>query len=62
MKKLLGLLIICFSMQLSAQELYWYDVLLEVSPKDYKQAEQLMDAYYSSIEMPEGVTNPKPWS
>ena len=43
-------------MQLSAQELFWYDVLLEVSPKDYKQAEQLMDDYYSSIEMPEGVS------
>ena len=56
MKKYIYILTIFFSISLSAQELFWYDVLLEVEGEDVTEFEKTVDAYYSSVDFPEDVT------
>ena len=56
MKKYIYFLTIFFSISLSAQELFWYDVLLEVEGEDVTEFEKTVDAYYSSVDFPEDVT------
>ena len=56
MKKYIYTLITLFSFSLSAQELFWYDVLLEVEGEDVTEFEKTVNAYYSSIDFPDDVT------
>ena len=56
MKKYIYILTILFSISLSAQELYWYDVILEVDGTNNNEFEKTVDTYYSSVEFPEDVT------
>ena len=56
MKKYIYILTIFFSISLSAQELFWYDVLLEVEGEDVTEFEKTVDAYYSSVDFPEDVS------
>ena len=56
MKKYIYILTIFFSISLSAQELFWYDVLLEVEGEDVTEFEKTVDDYYSSVDFPEDVT------
>lgn len=45
-----------FSISLSAQELYWYDVILDVDGKHTNAFETVVDNYYSNKDFPAGVT------
>ena len=56
MKKYIYILTILFSISLSAQELYWYDVLLEVEGEDVTEFEKTVDDFYSSLDFPGDVT------
>ena len=56
MKKLIYIFIFLFSFSLSAQDLYWYDVILDVKNQNAKAFENSVDKFYSSIDFPEGVT------
>ena len=56
MKKITLLLTILFSISLTSQELYWYDVILEVEGEDTVEFEKTVDKFYSSVDFPEDVT------
>ena len=56
MKKFLLLLSFLFSVSLFSQQLYWYDVILEVNGEDTVQFEEAVDSYYSSVDFPSDVT------
>ena len=56
MKKILLLFTFLFSVSLFSQQLYWYDVILEVNGEDTVEFENAVDAYYSSVDFPEDVT------
>jgi hypothetical protein len=56
MKKYVYLLSLLFSISLSSQELYWYDVILEVEGEDLVEFEKAVDDFYSSVDFPEDVT------
>ena len=56
MKKYICILITLFSFLLSAQELFWYNVLLEVEGEDVTEFEKTVNDYYSSGDFPEDVT------
>ena len=56
MKKLIYIFTFLFSFSLSAQDLYWYDVILDVKNQNAKAFENAVDKFYSSIDFPEGVT------
>ena len=56
MKKITLLLAILFSISLSSQELYWYDVILEVEGEDTVEFEKTVDKFYSSVDFPDDVT------
>ena len=56
MKKYIYILITLFSFSLSAQDGYWYDVLLEVEGEDVVQLEETVDGFYSSLDFPDDVT------
>ena len=56
MKKLIYIFIFLFSFSLSAQDLYWYDVILDVKNQNAKAFENAVDKFYSSIDFPEEVT------
>jgi hypothetical protein len=47
MKKYIYILSILFSISLSSQELYWYDVILEVDGTNSDEFEETVDTYYS---------------
>ena len=55
MKKYIYILSILFSISLSSQELYWYDVILEVDGTNSDEFEDTVDTYYSSVDFPVGV-------
>ena len=55
MKKYIYFLSFLFSISLTSQELYWYDVLLEVESDDVVEFEKAVDKFYSSVDFPEGV-------
>ena len=55
MKKIIYLYAFLFSFSLSAQDLYWYDVFLDVKGENAKAFEEAVNNYYSSIDFPEGV-------
>ena len=55
MKKYIYILSILFSISLSSQELYWYDVILEVDGTNSDEFEETVNTYYSSVDFPEGV-------
>ena len=56
MKKYIYILTILFSISLTSQELYWYDVILEVDGVDNNKFEETVDAYYSTVDFPEDVS------
>ena len=56
MKKYIYILTILFSISLTSQELYWYDVILEVDGVDNNKFEETVDSYYSTVDFPEDVT------
>ena len=56
MKNLFLLLSFLFSASLFSQQLYWYDVILEVNGEDTVQFEEAVDNYYSSVDFPADVT------
>ena len=56
MKKYIYILTILFSTSLTSQELYWYDVILEVDGVDNNKFEETVDAYYSTVDFPEDVS------
>jgi hypothetical protein len=56
MKKFYLLLSFLFSVSLFSQQLYWYDVILQVNGEDTVEFENAVDAYYSSVDFPEDVT------
>ena len=45
MKKYIYILSILFSISLSSQELYWYDVILEVDGTNSDEFEETVDTY-----------------
>ena len=49
MKKYIYILTILFSFSLSAQDGFWYDVLLEVEGEDTNEFEKTVDGFYSSL-------------
>ena len=55
MKKIIYLYAFLFSFSLSAQDLYWYDVFLDVKGENAKAFEEAVNNYYSSIDFPDGV-------
>ena len=56
MKKYIYILTILFSLSLSAQDGFWYDVLLEVEGEDTNEFEKTVDEFYSSLDFPDDVT------
>tara|TARA_Y100000768_G_scaffold98101_1_gene71566 strand:+ start:172 stop:864 length:693 start_codon:yes stop_codon:yes gene_type:complete len=56
MKKYIYILTILFSISLTSQELYWYDVILEVDGVDNNKFEETVDTYYSTVDFPEDVS------
>ena len=56
MKKYIYILTILFSFSLSAQDGFWYDVLLEVEGEDTNEFEKTVDGFYSSLNFPDDVT------
>ena len=56
MKKYIFILTLLFSFSVSAQDLYWYDVLLDVKNETAKDFEKAVDDFYSSVNFPEGVS------
>jgi len=56
MKKIIYILTFFFSLSISAQDLYWYDVILDVKNNESKAFEKAVDEFYSSVDFPEGVT------
>ena len=56
MKNFYLLLCFLFSASLFSQQLYWYDVILEVNSEDTVEFEQAVDSYYSSVDFPADVT------
>ena len=56
MKKYIYILTILFSFSLSAQDGFWYDVLLEVEGEDTNEFEKTVDGFYSSLDFPDDVT------
>ena len=55
MKKYLYFLSFLFSISLISQELYWYDVILEVEGEDVVEFEKTVDKFYSSVDFPDDV-------
>ena len=55
MKNYIFIIALLFSFSASAQDLYWYDVLLDVKNESAKDFEKAVDDYYSSVDFPEGV-------
>ena len=55
MKKLIYLFLV-LPLTLGAQELYWYDVFLEIPRENRDSAITLIDDFYSSIEIPSDVS------
>ena len=49
MKKYIFILTLLFSFSVSAQDLYWYDVLLDVKNERAKDFEKAVDDFYSSV-------------
>ena len=56
MKQIILFLIFTFSISISAQQMYWYDVILEVEGKYTNAFEKTVDNYYSSKDFPSDVT------
>ena len=56
MKKYIFILTLLFSFSVSAQDLYWYDVLLDVKNETAKDFEKAVDDFYSSVKFPEDVS------
>ena len=56
MKKIIHVLTFFFSLSISAQDLYWYDVILDVKNNESKAFEKAVDEFYSSVDFPDGVT------
>lgn len=56
MKKSIYLFALLFSISLSAQELFWYDVILDVEFKDTNEFERIVDNFYSNKDFSEGVS------
>lgn len=56
MNKYIYLLSFLFSISISSQELFWYDVLLEVEGEDVVEFEKTVDKFYSSVDFPEDVS------
>jgi len=56
MKKITLLLAILFSISLTSQELYWYDVIVKVEGEDVVEFEKSVDKFYSSVDFPDDVT------
>ena len=55
MKKFIYLLSFFFTFSANSQELYWYDVFLDVKGENASAFVEAVDNYYSSIDFPEGV-------
>ena len=55
MKNLYLIFTFLFSITLFSQELFWYDVILEVEGESTVEFEKAVDTYYSSVDFPEGV-------
>ena len=54
MKKFIYLLTFFFTFSANSQELYWYDVFLDVKGENASAFVEAVDNYYSSIDFPEG--------
>ena len=52
MKQIILFLIFTFSISISAQQMYWYDVILDVEGKHTNAFEKTVDNYYSSKDFP----------
>jgi len=55
MRQFIYILTILFSLSISAQEGFWYDVLLEVEGEDTNEFEKTVDKFYSSLDFPDDV-------
>ena len=56
MKKFIYLLSFFFTFSANSQELYWYDVFLDVKGENASAFVEAVDNYYSSVDFPEGVS------
>ena len=56
MKKYIYLLTLLFSLLSSGQEIFWYNVLLEVKPSNTSIVENLVDEYYSDFDFTENTS------
>ena len=59
MKKYIFLPTFFFSFSLSAQDLYWYDVLLDVNLGNAKEFEKAVDDFYSSVDPFYNINTPE---
>ena len=55
MKTYIYLLSFFFSISLSAQEMFWYDVIIEVEGEDTVEFEKAVDDFYSNVDFPDDV-------
>ena len=56
MKNLIYILLFLISFSSYSQDLYWYDVILDIKNQNSKDFENAVDKFYSNIDFPEGVT------
>jgi len=55
MKTFIYILSFFFSISLSAQEMFWYDVIIEVEGEDTVEFEKAVDDFYSDVDFPDDV-------
>ena len=55
MKTYIYILSFFFSISLSAQEMFWYDVIIEVEGEDTVEFEKAVDDFYSDVDFPDDV-------
>ena len=56
MKKYIYLITLLLSLSLSGQQIFWYNVYLEVKPSELKNVENLVDGFYANFDFPEGTS------
>jgi hypothetical protein len=55
MKTFIYILSFFFSISLSAQEMFWYDIIIEVEGEDTVEFEKAVDDFYSDVDFPDDV-------
>ena len=56
MKKYIYIITFLFSISSFGQQIFWYDVILNIKPTNQKNVENLVDEYYSSFDFPENTS------